>query len=760
MIHRGRNVRAAGCGLGIGHLAMLALVLGVCMTPAFADTIFFAQNGAVDDVKAIDELGNQESVAGGIDNPTSVAVDERRRRIYWTEGTSIRYTGLFQTHPSPVIDLVTGLTDVTALTFRQNNGSVIYVDNGDIFWLRPNGTTLDVSQFIQNKTGQSTGTVEDICFHKKTLYWTDSANGRVASVTQAGPGTFNFVERATGVDPHGIACDSDRNRLYFTDVTSNRVQIVPMNGAALPTTLYAGLNNPLDVDVDSKSGRVAIANTASQKIVVVTPSGNMDEEHDATDNTFAVAFMGVGVPTELGEISPFGKPGSVVIWPYVNAQDDKTLITITNTNASHEYCGGGTPAIYEGTVRIKFLFVTADCGVQDRIITMSPNDTFSAFANDLNFFGEGWLLAAAVTAQDDPFRELIRYNYLIGSAQVYLTGDDNVWGYDAYTFRGLTGGDGAAMDGCGHYYTDSNVGFGGTFNNRIDFNDAEYDAFQLVNSVPRIVREEGDITNFLAVMNTSDFGQGPHDVEFTVFDFDEQSFSREIDDLQCLKFGSLVDEFGLNVVADLGTIPNPIPDPFDVDPFEHELTNSGWLQLWIDEVPEDDTPATLSVFALINGNPEFPGGNAAWSQPAAINRRQVTSFFSDLDNARPISDIVIDKSVDDETPSMGDTINYTVEVTNNGPADAEGVVIVDMLPAGVTYVGDTPSKGTYTEATGIWAIGDLANGETVTLMIECTVDGNNGDMIENCADLDSLDEAVSSDPDDDNKDCVTIVVTP
>jgi gliding motility-associated-like protein len=49
------------------------------------------------------------------------------------------------------------------------------------------------------------------------------------------------------------------------------------------------------------------------------------------------------------------------------------------------------------------------------------------------------------------------------------------------------------------------------------------------------------------------------------------------------------------------------------------------------------------------------------------------------------------------------------------------VVINDVLPAGYTFVSSTPSVGTYNSGTGVWTIGNLANGATATLDIVVTV---------------------------------------
>ena len=60
-------------------------------------------------------------------------------------------------------------------------------------------------------------------------------------------------------------------------------------------------------------------------------------------------------------------------------------------------------------------------------------------------------------------------------------------------------------------------------------------------------------------------------------------------------------------------------------------------------------------------------------------------------------DLAMSKTVDDPTPDEGDTIVYTLQVTNNGPDHASGVVISDALPSGVSYDSDDGS-GAYGQA--------------------------------------------------------------
>ncbi len=86
-------------------------------------------------------------------------------------------------------------------------------------------------------------------------------------------------------------------------------------------------------------------------------------------------------------------------------------------------------------------------------------------------------------------------------------------------------------------------------------------------------------------------------------------------------------------------------------------------------------------------------------------------------------DLAITKVVDKPNVVSGDTVRYTITLTNKGPGAATGVEVTDQLPAGVTYKAPhTASKGTYNKDSGLWTVGALAKDEVVTLTIDATVD--------------------------------------
>jgi large repetitive protein len=85
------------------------------------------------------------------------------------------------------------------------------------------------------------------------------------------------------------------------------------------------------------------------------------------------------------------------------------------------------------------------------------------------------------------------------------------------------------------------------------------------------------------------------------------------------------------------------------------------------------------------------------------------------------ADLAVDKQVSDATPNVGDTITYTITLSNLGADTATGVTLLDQVPAGLQFVSAQPSQGTYTVGTGIWDVGTVDTTFARTLTIQAIV---------------------------------------
>ena len=79
------------------------------------------------------------------------------------------------------------------------------------------------------------------------------------------------------------------------------------------------------------------------------------------------------------------------------------------------------------------------------------------------------------------------------------------------------------------------------------------------------------------------------------------------------------------------------------------------------------------------------------------------------------------KTVSNPTPNVGDTVTFTIKVSNSGPNTATNVSVSDLLPAGLTFVSATPSQGVYNSVTGVWTVGTVTVGATPTLLFRARV---------------------------------------
>ena len=180
--------------------------------------------------------------------------------------------------------------------------------------------------------------------------------------------------------------------------------------------------------------------------------------------------------------------------------------------------------------------------------------------------------------------------------------------------------------------------------------------------------------------------------------------------------------------------------------------------LWTIGTLNNGATATLNITATVDAG---TSGSTITNTITVVSADQTDSNTTADDPSEDITvgngaDLVTGKTVDNGTPNEGDTIIYTLTLTNNGPAQATNLTLTDQLPAGVTYVSDD-GAGAYVSGTGLWTIGTLNNGATATLNITATVDvGTSGNTITNTITVVSADQTDSNTTADDPSEDIVV----
>ncbi|WP_046759095.1 T9SS C-terminal target domain-containing protein, partial [Kordia jejudonensis] len=198
--------------------------------------------------------------------------------------------------------------------------------------------------------------------------------------------------------------------------------------------------------------------------------------------------------------------------------------------------------------------------------------------------------------------------------------------------------------------------------------------------------------------------------------------------------------------------------------------------LWtIGNMPNGATE-TLLIDVLVNASGDY--NNIAQVTAADIfdidstpNNDNGDQSEDDEDNAivtpvQMVTDLSLTKTVvdGDTTPLVGSEITFEITVTNDGPQDATGIEVTDLLPSGYDFVLYSSTTGSYDEITGLWTIGNIPNGATETLLIDVLVnatgDYNNIAQV-TAADIADIDSAPNNDNGDQSEDDEdNAVVTP
>lgn len=88
-------------------------------------------------------------------------------------------------------------------------------------------------------------------------------------------------------------------------------------------------------------------------------------------------------------------------------------------------------------------------------------------------------------------------------------------------------------------------------------------------------------------------------------------------------------------------------------------------------------------------------------------------------------EIALVKSVDKTFVTIGDTLSYSISLSNPGNVTSQNIIFTDVLPEGITFISGTLTNDSGTQqignpATGI-QIGNINPGSTATIVINALV---------------------------------------
>lgn len=127
--------------------------------------------------------------------------------------------------------------------------------------------------------------------------------------------------------------------------------------------------------------------------------------------------------------------------------------------------------------------------------------------------------------------------------------------------------------------------------------------------------------------------------------------------------------------------------------------------------------------------------SSSTSDPDPTNNVSSTSFRPEIE-----ADLAIEKSASRQTVSAGDTVDFDLVVTNNGPSDAVNVSVSDVLPAGFVVESIATGAGTTCSSPGdsevrctITALASGATAATITVTARVASDAPEGTVTNTAA---------------------------
>ncbi len=154
--------------------------------------------------------------------------------------------------------------------------------------------------------------------------------------------------------------------------------------------------------------------------------------------------------------------------------------------------------------------------------------------------------------------------------------------------------------------------------------------------------------------------------------------------------------------------------------------------------------ATATITIVVDVDPDATGTLTNTASVSAENESDTGNNSSIAEaSVEDVIDLEITKVDDDSDESIlpGDTVTYTLMVTNNGPATATNVVVTDTLPDDVTFeAGGSTTPDSNVNGVLTYNLGTMASGANTEITIVVTVDSDFVGTLTNTANVDAVED--------------------
>ncbi len=141
--------------------------------------------------------------------------------------------------------------------------------------------------------------------------------------------------------------------------------------------------------------------------------------------------------------------------------------------------------------------------------------------------------------------------------------------------------------------------------------------------------------------------------------------------------------------------------------------------IWSVGTVTTSAPETLVIRGIVN-SPDPQANTTRITHSDQYNPNEAGSVATVTVTPQQ-AELALSKTVSDPTPVVGETITYTILLSNSGPDAATSVQVTEHLPSGLSFVSAAPSQGTYDPGAGLWSVGTVAVGSPAMLLIRATV---------------------------------------